>query len=498
MNVHNRLLIVSNRLPVLFEEREDGLHLRSGSGGLVTALAPVLRNRGGVWIGWSGVSDDAHPDLQRLLAEAPATTGYSLRSVPLSEDDVASYYHGFSNEVLWPLFHDLLSECRFRPAYWEAYRRVNARFAQAIVAEYRDGDYVWVHDYHLMGVGDALRTQGVTTALGFFLHIPFPSPDIFMKLPWRFQILKALLQYDLVGVQTVRDHRNLVQCIRRLLKDVPVRQEDGMHVLTTERGEVRLGVFPISIDYADFERRARSREVAESAWYLHEDLRDRHIVLGIDRLDYTKGIPDRLEAFRQLLRDYPDVHERITFVQVVVPSRTDIQGYHALKMEIERLVGEINGEFTRSGWVPVHYIYRHLTRNELLGYYRTAEIALITPVRDGMNLVAKEYCACSVEGNSVLILSEFAGAVQQLHRHALVVNPYDVAGVAAALYEAFTMPPEERQRRMRRLRASIRRSDIFHWVESFLHAAIAKDLHDYPVLEEFVPTPDVDVDAMSV
>jgi trehalose 6-phosphate synthase len=277
-----------------------------------------------------------------------------------------------------------------------------------------------------------------------------------------------------------------------------VRQEDGMHVLTTERGEVRLGVFPISIDYADFERRARSREVAESAWYLHEDLRDRHIVLGIDRLDYTKGIPDRLEAFRQLLRDYPDVHERITFVQVVVPSRTDIQGYHALKMEIERLVGEINGEFTRSGWVPVHYIYRHLTRNELLGYYRTAEIALITPVRDGMNLVAKEYCACSVEGNSVLILSEFAGAVQQLHRHALVVNPYDVAGVAAALYEAFTMPPEERQRRMRRLRASIRRSDIFHWVESFLHAAIAKDLHDYPVLEEFVPTPDVDVDAMSV
>ena len=272
-----------------------------------------------------------------------------------------------------------------------------------------------------------------------------------------------------------------------LMKEYPVRSTGGFHICSTEVRDVRIGVFPISIDYHDFERRARHKDVSEAAWYIHEHLQQQQIVLGIDRLDYTKGIPYRLKAFRNALRRFPELQESMTLVQVVVPSRTDIAKYNALKIEIESLVSEINGEFTRSGWVPIHYIFRHLTRTELLGYYRTAEIALITPIKDGMNLVAKEYCACNIEDNGVLILSEFAGTAAQLHKHALLVNPYDVEGVAEALRDAFSMPYDERAERMRQLRSSVRRYDIYRWVERFLEAAISRHLADYPVVAEYIP-----------
>ncbi|MBN1446579.1 MAG: trehalose-6-phosphate synthase [Bacteroidetes bacterium] len=482
-----RLIIVSNRLPVVFERQDGALTFRSGSGGLVTALAPVLRDRGGMWIGWSGLSDSQQEEVNTVLKDSSTASGYELAAVPLSEEELELYYHGFSNEIVWPLFHDLQSHCHFVPEYWHAYQRVNRKFAEQVFAETRSTDYIWVHDYHLMSVAYELRTMGVNAPLGFFLHIPFPPPDIFIKLPWRFQILRALLEYDLIGFQTVRDKRNFIQCVRMLLKDVSVRSTGGFHLCTTEHREVRIGVFPISIDYNEFERLARSREVSEAAWYIHEDLPHQQIVLGIDRLDYTKGIPYRLKAFRNALRRFPELQESMTLVQVVVPSRTDIPKYNDLKVEIERLVSEINGEFTRSGWVPIHYIFRHLTRTELLAYYRTAEIALITPIKDGMNLVSKEYCACNIEKNGVLILSEFAGAVSQLQKNALLVNPYDIEGVAEALHQAFTMNYAERGRRMRQLRVTVKRNDIYHWVESFLGAAISRDLSDYPLMTEYIP-----------
>jgi trehalose 6-phosphate synthase/phosphatase len=491
-NAVERLVIVSNRLPVVFERDGDTLSWRHGSGGLVTSLAPVLRDRGGLWIGWSGLPEESQPDVDATLSASSTATGYELTAVPLSRQDLELYYYGFANEVLWPLFHDLLSHCNFRPDYWHAFERVNRKFAEHVSAHTREGDYIWVHDYHLINVASELRAMGIQGRLGFFLHIPFPPPDIFIKMPWRFDILNALLRYDLVGFQTMRDKRNFIHCIRMLLKDIPVRSAGGFHICTTEEREVNVGVFPISIDFGDFEKRARRKEVSEAAWYIHEDLPQQHIVLGIDRLDYTKGIPYRLEAFRNALRRFPKLRKSMTLVQVVVPSRTDIPKYNTLKVEIERLVGEINGEFTRSGWVPIHYIFRHLKRIELLAYYRTAEIALITPIKDGMNLVAKEYCACNIEENGVLILSEFAGTAAQLHRHALLVNPYDVEGVAETLRDAFSMTYEERARRMRQLRASVRRYDIYRWVENFLDASISRHLQDYPVIAEYIPQQDSD------
>ena len=256
-------------------------------------------------------------------------------------------------------------------------------------------------------------------------------------------------------------------------------------VVTAERGGrvARLGVFPISIDYGHFSREAGTEEVSDTAWTIHANIPDRQIILGVDRLDYTKGIPLRLEAFRNALIRFPDLREKVTLIQVAVPSREDIPEYQALKIEIESLVGEINGQFTVSGWVPIHYVFRSLNLPELLAYYRTAEIAMITPLKDGMNLVAKEYCASNLEETGTLILSEFAGAAAQLRRGALLVNPFDVNAVGDAIHEAFTMAPEERRRRMRKLRHSIRKHDIFWWVDSFLRAAVARDLDDYPPVE---------------
>ncbi len=492
-NAVERLVIVSNRLPVMFERDGDTLSWKHGSGGLVTALAPVLRNRGGLWIGWSGLPEENQPEIDATLRASSSASGYELATVPLSNEELELYYHGFANEVLWPLFHDLLSHCNFQPDYWDAFKRVNRKFAEHVFAHTRRGDYIWVHDYHLINIASELREMGIRNSVGFFLHIPFPPPDIFIKMPWRFNILQSLLSYDLVGFQTMRDKRNFIQCIRMLLKDIPVHSSGGFHICTMKEHDVNVGVFPISIDFNEFEMRARQKEVSESAWYIHEDLPNQQIVLGIDRLDYTKGIPYRLEAFRNALRRFPKLRKKMTLVQVVVPSRTDIPKYNALKVEIESLVGKINGEFTRSGWVPIHYIFRHLKRTELLGYYRTAEIALITPIKDGMNLVAKEYCACNIEENGVLILSEFAGTAAQLHRHALLVNPYDVEGVAETLYDAATMSYEERARRMRHLRSSVRRYDIYRWVENFLNAAISRHLQDYPVIREYIP-PEIDDD----
>ena len=389
-----RLVIISNRLPIQFYREGEGWACKPSTGGLVTALAPVLRDRGGLWIGWPGTTDDT--DLSEPLAEGTRTAGYDLMPVMLTKEEHDKFYYGFSNEVVWPLFHDLQGLCNFDPSYWVAYQEVNQKYSQAIFQNTHEEDFIWVHDYHLMCVARGLREMGVTSRVGFFLHIPFPPLDIFMKMPWRFEILKALLEYDLIGLQTLRDRRNFVQCVRAVMRDVRVAGKGRVVTIQTVDREIRVGAFPISIDFNSFAADAISQEVSDRAWYIHEDLPKRHIILGVDRLDYTKGIPSKLEAFRDVLTRYPELREKITLVQVVVPSRTDIPRYQDLKMEIEQLVGEINGLFTVSGWVPIIYIFRSLVRPELLAYYRTSEIALVTPLKDGMNLVAKEFCACTV------------------------------------------------------------------------------------------------------
>jgi alpha,alpha-trehalose-phosphate synthase [UDP-forming] len=481
-----RLIIVSNRLPISLKKEGGRWSVHASSGGLVTALAPVLRNRGGVWVGWPGVA--GLPDAQRVVERATPNIGYTLVPVNLSEEELSQYYYGFSNEIVWPLFHGLQSLCNYDPAYWSAYQAVNSKFARIVAELVRPDDYVWIHDYQLMIVADELRALKPKVPLGFFLHIPFPPPDIFHKLPWRRQLLEGLLRFDLLGFQTKRHRRNFMQCVRTMIRDVRFYGKGPVSVARFEGREVRVGYFPIGIDYQSFSRGAEEPEIETESKHLKFALRNRTLVLGLDRLDYTKGIPYKLDAMRLAMQHYPELHHKITLIQVVVPSRQEIPRYDELKNEIERLVGEINGEFAQPGWVPIQYIYRPLTRTELLAYYRTADIALITPLDDGMNLVAKEYCACHNNGNGVLILSEFAGAAAQLHRGALLVNPYHREAVAEAIYQAYKMEPEERAERMQRLRRNISGSDVFRWVSSYLQAGISAELSDFPQQEIYPET----------
>ena len=460
-----RTVVVSNRLPVTIESKPDGFHVDPSSGGLVTALRPLLNDCAGVWIGWTGT--DESPEIEKVLGEYSRQSNFELKPIFMTAEERSRFYCGFSNEVLWPLFHDLQSRCNFDPIYWDTHLTVNRRFAEKAAIETRAGDLVWVHDYHLMSVAASLRQLGVTEQLAYFHHIPFPSPDIFEKLPWREEILTALLDFDVVGFQTLRDRRNFVACLRQFVKAADIRP-DGEHLVVNEPGRTTfVGAFPIGIDFEEFAQGAAKADVANRAAEIAQGFSGCRIVLGVDRLDYTKGIPERLAAFRHLLECHPELHRKISLVQVVVPSREDIPKYGELKAEIQRTVSEINGHYGEPGWVPIHYIHRSIDRPELLAYYRAADIALVTPLKDGMNLVSKEYCAARVNNDGVLILSEFAGAAFQLHGGALLVNPYHTRAVAEAIRNACEMSPAEQRRRMRKLRARIRREDIYRWRDSF-------------------------------
>lgn len=469
-----RVVVVSNRLPVAVQTDEAGrARMIPASGGLVTALSSVLRGRRGRWLGWTGSTSAVASPQQ--IEDVGRALGYDLEAVALTEEEVTGFYEGFANEVLWPLFHDLSGHCNFDSSKWPIYEEVNEKFARAVVDASTEADYVWVHDYQLMLVAQALQRLGVQRRLGFFLHIPFPPLDVFIKLPWRQEILEGLLHFDLLGFQTDRDVRNFLQCVRHRIEGIEIDKRDDLVVLRLPDRVVRVGPFPISIDYSDFLRRSVDDHVSELVARVRMKLPSRALVLGLDRLDYTKGIPNRLEAFDVALARYPELRGKVTLLQIVVPSRTGVGEYQHLKDEIDRLVGRVNGDYAAAGWTPIQYIFRRLEPTELLAYYRACDVALITPLKDGMNLVCKEYCACSLEDDGVLILSEFAGAAAELDIGALLVNPYDTDAVADAIRTAIVMPEAERRARMQRLRAQIRHHNVARWSERFLAAAAEVD-----------------------
>lgn len=473
-----RLVVVSNRLPVVLAQKPDGYwSLERGSGGLVTALEPVLRANEGVWLGWPGVDETEVVDVEGVLSRESERLGYHMKSVGLSKREQDDFYLGFSNQVIWPLFHDFQGHCNFRPAFWDAYTSVNRKFAEAVAWEAGSGDFVWIHDYHLMGVAEGLRRKGIELPTGFFLHIPFPAPDLFQKLPWRFSVIRSLLHHDLIGFQTLRSRKNFLDTLRLLVPEAEIDNGDALVEVRVGDRTVRVGAFPISIDVDDFSEVAervqpRAEELRTAFENAGEGKRRRTVMLlGVDRLDYSKGIPHKLRGFREALRRYPELRGAVTLVQLIVPSREDIPEYDRMKDEIDRLVGKISGEFMRAGWSPVHYQYGRWERPELVAHYRAARVGLVTPLKDGMNLVAKEFCASSVDDDGVLVLSEHAGATAQLQEHALRVNPYDVEQLADVIHRACTMRPSERRERMRGLRACIRREDIHWWVRVFLRSA---------------------------
>lgn len=460
-----RLLVVSHRLPIVLAREEGGRWTaRSAGGELTRALAPVLEESGGVWIGWPGIAEERVPGLRRVLAGAIAQGGHPLRPVSLDAAELREGSERFAGEAIWPLFHGDPSGARYDAASFRGYVRMNRRFARAAARVAGPRDLVWVHDHHLMGVAAELarprRGEQPKDRPGcaFFLHIPFPAPDLFWRLPWRRVLLERLLAYDFLGFQTPRDLANFLGSVERL----------GGRAID----RVRAGAFPIGIDAAEVAARAAAPEVEERAEAIRRGLAGRRIVLGIDRLDPAQGVREKLRAFAHLLASRPDLAERTTLLLIVEPGSDRSPRQEAERVAIERLVAEINGRFGSAGWVPVHYRLRALDPAETLACYRAADAALFTPLAEGMSLAAKAF---AMAGEGALVISEFSGAALQMAGPdgALAVNPYDREATAAAIARGLAMPEPERAARLARLRQGVARQDVSWWLGSFLAAAAA-------------------------
>jgi trehalose 6-phosphate synthase len=473
-------VVVANRLPIDMERLPDGsTQWKRSPGGLVTALEPLLRRRSGAWIGWPGIPDtDEDPIVEDDLTMFP---------VRLSADDVANYYEGFSNGTLWPLYHDVIVKPIYQREWWERYVEVNRRFAEATARAAAKGATVWVQDYQLQLVPKMLRMLRPDLTIGFFLHIPFPPIELFMQLPWRTEIVEGLLGADLVGFHLPGGAENFLFLARRLVGANTSRGNVGVRSRFGEAQvgfrTVKVGAFPISIDSDDLDNKARSRNIRQRAREIRAELGNpRRVLLGVDRLDYTKGIDVRLRAFNELLAEGRAKGDDNVLVQLATPSRERVEAYRQLRDEIEREVGHINGEYGEVGHPVVHYIHRPVPRDELIAFYVAADVMLVTPLRDGMNLVAKEYVACRSDLGGALVLSEFTGAAAEL-RQAYLVNPHNLEGVKDAIESALDQEPDEGRRRMRALRRQVLAHDVDRWARSFLDA-LASTRSDGPPTSE--------------
>ncbi|MDX2114422.1 MAG: trehalose-6-phosphate synthase [Planctomycetota bacterium] len=452
MSKARRLLIVSNRLPVV---RGSGGRWQTSAGGLVTALLPIVRQSRGQWVGWLGGPGKR--------VRSFTHDGMALRPVGLSQAEIQTYYHGYCNRTLWPLFHDAIRTPDFDSSWWAPYVEVNQRFARAAARTASKGQIVWVHDYHLMLVPALLRAVRPDLRIGFFLHIPFPPEELFMWIPQRRELLVGLLGSDVVGFQTYRDAQNFSRLSRRLAGAEGTDRE-----LEFEGRRVACKDFPISIDFDWFDERARSPEVKAAAREIRRRVGgDRKIFLSVDRLDYTKGIDARIRAFEHMLRQTSASVDTCVLMQIAAPSREDVREYARMRAQIDGMVGSINGEFSVPGRVAVHYFRRGFSREDIVPYYVAADVMLVTPLRDGMNLVAKEYVAARSETDGVLVLSEFAGAAAEL-RQALLVNPRDIERMSDAFRTAMTMRRPDARFRMAVLRSKVRRHDVHDWASEFL------------------------------
>lgn len=460
-------VVVANRLPVDMERLPDGSTTwKRSPGGLVTALEPLLRRRRGAWIGWPGVIDaDEEPIVE---------DGLRLYPVRLSAEDVAEYYEGFSNATLWPLYHDVIVKPIYHRQWWDRYVDVNRRFAEATSDAAAHGATVWVQDYQLQLVPNMLRMLRPDLTIGFFLHIPFPPVELFMQMPWRTEITEGLLGADLVGFHLPGGAQNFLFLSRRLVGANTSRASIGVR---SRFGEVhvgfrtvKVGAFPISIDSTELDQKARNRSIRRRAREIRAELGNpRKILLGVDRLDYTKGIDVRLQAFSELLAEGRAKGDDTVLVQLATPSRERVDSYRILRGDIERQVGHINGEYGEVGHPVVHYLHRTVPRDELIAFFVASDVMLVTPLRDGMNLVAKEYVACRSDLGGALVLSEFTGAAAEL-RQAYLTNPHDLEGVKDAIEAAINQSPEEGRRRMRALRRQVLVHNVDRWARSFLDA----------------------------
>ena len=451
----SRLVVVSNRVSV--PDRKD----RGAQGGLAVAMHAALRRYSGVWFGWSGeVSERPGPAAFR------ESDGFTIATIDLTPDDYDEYYNGYANRSLWPLFHNRMGHIAYDRLYDRGYFRVNARFAHAMAPHLRRDDLIWVHDYHLIACAEELRRMGHSHRIGIFLHIPFPPADLLVTLSSHEALVRGLFAYDLVGFQTEADLRAFRDYVSNEAGGV-VRGDGRLEAFGRT---IRTGVFPIGLDLDEFRALAASREAARQERRMQRSLAGRKMMIGVDRLDYTKGLDNRFLAFERLLADYPEHHGNLLLLQIAPPSRGEVPEYEAMRGEVEHVCGRINGRFADVDWVPIRYVNRGYLRRTLGGLFRAAHVGLVTPLKDGMNLVAKEFAAAQTEEDpGVLVLSRFAGASRELDG-AVIVNPYDPAVIMAAMQRALNMPLGERRERRDSMDAALRRNTVADWRDRFVSA----------------------------
>ena len=448
--------MVSNRVPAA-SDLDPSRRGAGAVGGLVSAVRSSLIETGGMWVGWSGRTAPRRSRTATEVARVPGSV--ELATIDLTSDESNLFYTGFSNRTLWPILHSFIERTQFRHDTYRAYRRVNRRYANALGTVLRDDDIVWIHDYHLFFVAEELRRLGWTGKIGFFLHIPFPAADIFSVLPWSKDILASMMSFDLIGVHTRRYMLNFVDAFGSELGG----DWNGRDLAYDGRSS-RLGVYPIGIDPSTFQNAARSS--SESIRGLFNLDSSTQVIIGVDRLDYTKGIPHRLQAYSRMLEQHSDLHGKVSFVQISNPSRARVPEYIRERETVERLAGEINGRYSQGGWIPLRYLYRSFSQESLAAFYRDADVNMVTPIRDGMNLIAKEFVVSQVNDPGVLMLSSLTGAAAEL-TDAVIVNPYDIDGMARSLYDSLQMPLAERQSRWQRMNNSVERNTASWWSSTF-------------------------------
>jgi trehalose 6-phosphate synthase/phosphatase len=457
-----RLLIVSNRLPISIEKKKRGLYFHQSAGGLATGLGSFHKSYDSLWIGWPGITWDKTNEEERRDIEAKLVSKFNCYPVFLSQNHIEKYYHGFSNKTLWPLFHYFTQYVAHDKGFWETYNQVNQLFAQVICTTAKKNDIIWIHDYHLMLLPSLVRQRLPNATIGFFHHIPFPSFEIFRLLPWRKELAKGLLGADVIGFHTNDYARHFLSSLHRLLG-----YEYSLGQIHAHDRIIRVDTFPMGIAYERFSEATQDQEVQKEVIKVRKRLLGRKVILSVDRLDYTKGIPQRLEAFDTFLGKNPQYRGKIIFILAAGPSRTQVEYYKLLKKQIDELVGRINGKYGTIGWTPIWYLYRLLPFPALTALYSIADVCLVTPLRDGMNLIAKEYLATRTDGQGVLILSEMAGAEKELGE-AIIINPNNRERVVEALEQALTMPKEEQKARNRVMQKRIQRYSVVRWAKEFI------------------------------
>ncbi len=480
------IILVSALLPVSVKDIKKGEYEVSISpGGMITTLSQSIKDRKVKWFGWYGFKKHSRK-IEELVINTGRDKGLDLAPVSLTEDEVEKFFNMFSNGVIWPLFHGFVEYCRFEESYWNYYRKVNEKFAQKILASIKRDSTVWVHDYHFFLLPKYIKAKNQNAKVNFFLHIPFPSPELFLKLPWRKEIVEGMLNFDFIGFHTEVDKTNFTEVVKQIY---PVKErvyKNYVDIFINER-KVRVSAIPISIDFKKYEDTAKSKEVESLYRDLKEKYKNMFLILSIDRIDYTKGLVEKLNAYKRFLEKYPEYRKKVVMLVSTAPNVKKLPEYELLEKEFHHKIAEINGTIGTEEWRPVLFINKRLAFKELIAYYRASDVCFIASIKDGLNIVCKEFAASNIDHTGTILLSEFAGASTEIGKYVQLINPYDTESTADAIKTALEQNKKEKEKNMKNLRKHIEEFNIFWWVDAYFKLSEGKKLDKFPELSNYYP-----------